>query len=107
MCIAEFPHFETLYHRYEEQGFEVLTINADRGYEETHQEFVGNQDYSFPILLADNDMLHEYGHIHAVPVTVIIDRTGQIFRRYRGPRDQEVFERDVQQLLAEPGGVVG
>ncbi len=100
--MAELPLFRRLYERYHAQGLDVLVVSADVGMDDQLKKFVTKNPMPFPVLPSNADMREDYGDVHEVPVTLLIDRTGRIYRRYQGAREQPVFERDVQSLLKQP-----
>jgi hypothetical protein len=51
--------------------------------------------------MADPLVLRAYGNVASIPTTFLIDRKGQIYRKYVAYRDQDVFEQDIRALLAE------
>lgn len=79
----------------------MLVVSADVGRDDQLKSFVAKHPMPFPVLPANADMREDFGDIHEVPVTVLIDRKGHIYRRYQGAREQPVFEQDVQALLEQ------
>jgi len=100
--VAELPSFRHLYERYHGRGLEVVVVSADVGKDKELRSFAQKHPFPFPVLPANAAMLEDYGDVHEVPLTVLIDRQGRIYRRYQGAREQSVFERDAQTLLEQP-----
>ena len=53
----------------------------------------------FAVGFAPIEVTEAYGHIHEVPVSILIDRQGQIRYRYEGERDYNTFASAVRRLL--------
>lgn len=56
---------------------------------------------SYRQALATDTVLEAYGHIHEVPISVLIDAQGRIRYRWEGERDFTTFRAAVEWLLAE------
>jgi hypothetical protein len=51
------------------------------------------------VLLPDQEIFKKYGDMSAIPVTIIIDRNGNITERYVGARQKQVLEEKLLPLL--------
>jgi hypothetical protein len=56
---------------------------------------------NYPVALATPAIAGRYGGILGLPVTFVIDRTGQIAARHIGATDVAVIESEVRKLLAQ------
>ena len=100
-CRKEIPHFQALTTKYGDRGVVIIGISVDQEELSTVQTFVESMKISYPILIADPAVIRAYGSVASIPTTFLIDRKGQIFRKYVGYRDQVVFEKDIRALLTE------
>ena len=77
----------------------VLGINIGED-AETVSNFVGDQQMSYPVLLGDDKVLSDY-KINAVPAFFIIDKKGNIAKKYSGftPGLDEKWKDDIEKLL--------
>ncbi len=102
-CLAEMPHFETLYKEYSDRGFQMVSLSTDQD-----PEFVTGfmekkgLNVSFPILMADTEVERAFGGINALPVTFVLDSSQTVVRKYIGFRYRETFESDIRMLLGLP-----
>jgi cytochrome c biogenesis protein CcmG/thiol:disulfide interchange protein DsbE len=98
-CKAEIPHFIELYDTYRERGLEIIGISLDWNVERVVPPFAEENGINYMLLAGNEKVTELYGGIMSIPTTFVIDRNGNIRKRYIGYRDKEVFERDVKELL--------
>jgi cytochrome c-type biogenesis protein len=98
-CRMEIPHFVELYDKYKDKGLEIIGVTLDRNGEEIVPPFVEKHNINYVILLGDKQTAGLYGGINAIPTTFVIDREGNIIKKYIGYTDKEVFEDDINELL--------
>lgn len=90
-CRAEIPHFIELYKKYKEQGLMIIGVaTSDEKYKV--KEFVKNFKINYPVVMADEKILQNFGDIRGLPTTFIIDKEGNIREKFVGYRPKEVFE---------------
>jgi len=99
-CRMEIPHFKELYDSYKGKGLEMigLSIEADGG---AVKSFVRSNGMTYPVALADAKLQQAYGGIRGIPTTFLVDKKGRVAKQLFGYNDKEVFEKDIQKLLAE------
>lgn len=98
-CRQEIPHFIGLYSQYKGQGLEIIGIALDTKGAKVVPLFVEQNSINYAVLLGNQDVADLYGGIAAIPTTFIVDREGNISKKYIGYNDKEVFERDIKELL--------
>ena len=102
-CEAELPQLEKLYQDYKDRGFVVLGVAMD-GPETIAQvsPFARRYNLSFPVLLDDETkVVGVYNPKRTAPLSVLIDRRGQIARVRSGfsSGDEKLIEEDVSSLV--------
>ena len=101
-CKAEIPHFKELYDQYRKKGLEVVGIALDAGGEKEVAPFARENQINYPLVATDAQQLAEaYGGVRGIPTTFLIDKQGKIAKKYVGYQDKELFEKEIQALLAE------
>ena len=101
-CKAEIPHFKELYASYQARGLEVVGVALDQGGEKNVMPFVRAQGVPYPVAIGNSRITDLYGGIRGIPTTFLIDRHGMIAAQYVGYQEKSVFEKEIQELLAEP-----
>ena len=100
-CRMEIPHFKALYAKYHPK-LEILAISLDEEGERVVAPFVRKQGITYPVAIGQDRLVSAYGGIRGIPTTFVIDRQGRIVKKYIGYKALEVFEKDIETLLAEP-----
>ena len=104
-CRQEIPSLNDLYHQYKEEGLAVIGISLDRGGAEEIQKFVEKFRVDYINAMGDEAVVKAFssipgiGPIQGIPVTFIIDRKGQICRRFVGLTEKRVLEEAIKQVL--------
>lgn len=98
-CREEIPHFQNLYAQYKGKGLEIIGIAIDQGGRAAVKPFVEANRISYTILIGSEEVTNTYGGIIGIPTTFVVDRKGNIVKKYVGFRDKEVFEEDIKALL--------
>ena len=97
-CVVEMPHFERLY---EELGSEIHIIKVNlpddtRGEtRERVEQFVADNNYSFPIYFDTGEGAMAYG-VRSIPVTFFIDADGYAVAMAQGPVDEDTLRRGLE-----------
>jgi len=102
-CEAELPHLETLFESYKDKGFVVLGVAMD-GPETVAQvpTYARRYNLSFPVLLdEETKVVNIYNPKRTAPLSVLIDRKGQIARVREGfsSGDEKLIQADVASLV--------
>jgi len=103
-CREEIPYLNELYKKHKEDGLVVVGIALDRGGPKEVQKFLEKYRIEYINLLGDEGVLEAFnnipgmGLIQGIPTTFLIDRKGQICRRFVGLREAS-FRRGGQTAL--------
>ncbi len=104
-CREEIPYLNGLHRQYKENGLVIIGISLDRGGPEEVQTFLQKHHIDYLILMGNDAVWDAFSDIpgmsgiQAIPITFLIDRKGQICRRYVGLTRKQVFEDAVKQFL--------
>jgi peroxiredoxin len=98
-CRVQIPEFVDLQKEYSDKGLAILGISLDQNPKQVLPRFVGKYKINYPILLFDGSVDKAYGGIIGIPTAFVIDRKGEIYKRYVGFRPKQVFETDIKALL--------
>jgi peroxiredoxin len=98
-CKEEIPHFISLYNQYKDQGLEIIGVSMDQNPEKILPRFIEANNINYTILLGDEQVYDSYGGIIAIPTTFILDKDGNIRKKYLGYNEKEVFEKEIKELL--------
>ncbi len=100
-CRAEIPHFKELYDQYKGKGLEIIGLALDQDGEATVRSFAQQNGIQYPLAMGSQALTQAYGGILGIPTTFLIDKQGKIAQKYIGYHEKEIFEKEIQALLAE------
>jgi peroxiredoxin len=96
-CMEEMPSIVSLRDQYSSKGFEVLGINVDENPSEVTPPIIKKLGIKFPVFTDSGNNLAELFDVHAIPLTVIINKSRKILMVEPGGRDWN--SDDMHQLL--------
>ncbi len=101
-CRESIPHLIDLNRTYGKQGLQVLGLSADEDAEKMVKNFASEQKINYPVALAGETTLADYG-VRSVPVMIVIDKKGKVAEVYRGfsPEIGRSSDKLIKKLLAE------
>lgn len=100
-CVQEFPYFENTYNKYGDD-VEFLMINLTDGESETldsAKEFVEDKGYTFPVYYDLNLEASAVYEAYSIPLTVVIDKDGNVVRYRSGAITEEILEKYITDTL--------
>jgi len=104
-CRQEIPHLNELYEKYKGDGLVIIGISLDRGGPDGVKKFLEKSRVEYINVMGNEAIVEAYGNIpgmgpiQGIPTTFLIDRKGQICRRFVGYTDKRVFEEAIKQVL--------
>ena len=101
-CRKEMPSMEKLYKAFEDKGLVMLAVSSDAEGAKVVGPFMEKYRLSFPALLDPDGKVTRLYQVRGIPMTVLIDRKGQVIGRAVGARDWASPEarRLIELLLA-------
>ena len=101
-CRQEMPELDVLHQKYEGLGFTVFGVNVEQD-RKMADKILRDIPVTFPILFDDQNAVSELYDVDAMPVTVLVDRNGDIRFMHRGykPGYEIEYEAQVRQLVRE------
>jgi thiol-disulfide isomerase/thioredoxin len=100
-CIGEIPIFNQLYDAFQGKDVAIVGIAVDSPRRDIGSR-VHQLGIKYPVLIGTDDALQAFARVVGFPTTVVIDKDGKIYKRYRGavPGKKEKIKQDVETLLA-------
>ncbi|HNP36723.1 MAG TPA: TlpA disulfide reductase family protein [Woeseiaceae bacterium] len=101
-CRQEMPLLDELYQRYERVGFNLLGVNIDDDSSRA-MAMINELGVNFPVLFDARKEVSKMYAVGSMPVTVIVDRTGNVRYVHQGykPGYEEKYLDQVRALLRE------
>ncbi len=98
-CREEIPSLIELHQQYGDDGVIIVGASVDRGGVDLVKRFVERFKINYPIVIADEKMMRDFGNVEAVPTTFLIDRNGRVAGKHVGFAEKETLEREIKSLL--------
>ncbi|KMK76496.1 thiol-disulfide oxidoreductase ResA [Alkalihalobacillus pseudalcaliphilus] len=99
-CVREMPIMEELYHEYQDQGIEIVAINASEP-PLTVERFVSRLDLTFPVVIDEGrHVIDAYG-VRPLPTTVLVDEHGKIVRVFTGLLTEEIIREFMEEIIPQ------
>ena len=101
-CRQEFPHLDELHRKYSDLGFTVFGVNVEQD-RALADKVLRDIPVTFPVLFDSDNQVSELYDVDAMPVTVLVDRNGDIRFMHWGykPGYEELYEQQVRSLIKE------
>ena len=103
-CKKEMKELDKLHLKYENQGFDVVSINIDNTRNMSKvKSYVNSQKYAFSVLSDPRAELFRKMGGKVMPFVIITDSAGEIKNRHVGynPGDEKELEKEILHLLID------
>jgi thiol-disulfide isomerase/thioredoxin len=103
-CRKEIPDFIEAYKKYKDKGLVIIGISVDKDGWSAVTPFIEESKINYPIVLANEQVVENYGGVEAIPSTFIVDKKGYIVDQQIGMMSLEELETKLQPLLKTARG---
>lgn len=97
-CRGEMPDIEKVYQKYKDKDFVVLAVDLGED-RDTVKNFIEKNKYSFKVLLDSDQTVGEQYSTTAIPVSIFIDKKGNIVAKKVGAMTSGEMELNVKMLI--------
>lgn len=98
-CVGEMPDMNRLHKELAEKGFTVIGISMDTGSEKPVKALAAKMGIAYPVIMGGDKIAKQFGEIIGIPVSFLVDRQGNVIKRYDGPRGYKDFLEDIEKVL--------
>jgi len=99
-CIQEIPTLIAIQDSFKSKEFSVVAFSVDEGDMTPLKNLIGKYGINYPVLIADNVVTRSFGGVTGIPVSYLVNRQGQIVKKYLGYVDHDVLEDEIKNMLA-------
>jgi peroxiredoxin len=101
-CVHEMPQIVATHERFKARGFETLAVAMSYDAPASVVRFAQSRQLPFGVVIDNTGAVaRSFGDVELTPTTVLIDKHGQIVKRYVGRPDFAALGSLVEALLAE------
>ena len=97
-CRAEMPDIEKMYQKYKDKDFVVLAVDLGED-SDTVKSFIKENGYSFRVLLDSDQSVGQQYATTAIPVSVFIDKNGNVLAKRVGALREAEMEHYIKILI--------
>lgn len=102
VCVAEMPRVVATHQRFQSQGFTVMAVAMQYDPPSYVVNFAETRRLPFPVAIDNTgEIARAWGDVSATPTTFLLNRQGEIVRRYVGEPDFSELHRQIETLLKE------
>jgi cytochrome c biogenesis protein CcmG/thiol:disulfide interchange protein DsbE len=99
-CKVEIPWYVEFQKKYQRRGLVAVGVAMDDDGWKLVRPYLREHPISYPVVLGDAELAALY-HVTAMPMTLLIDRSGRIADAHVGMVDKNAWEHEIRQLLLE------
>jgi thiol-disulfide isomerase/thioredoxin len=100
-CRKEIPDFMELQKTYGSEGLQFIGIALDEEGVSVVKPYADKYKINYPIVIGNETVTAAYGGMNAIPVTILIDKKGNMRGKFVGLRTKAVMESLILPLLKE------
>lgn len=98
-CREEVPILVKLQKDMAGAGFSVIGMSVDQQGPANVAKFVESKEINYPVLLAGAKTASDFGGVFEIPVAFLVNKTGNVVKKYKGYVHHTVLEKDIRSLL--------
>jgi len=99
-CKVEIPWYMEFQSKYKHGGLSVIGVSMDEDGWKSVKPFLKEHPISYSVVVGNPDLAKLYG-VDSMPMTLLIDRNGEIAASHVGMVEKNAFEGEIQILLKE------
>jgi peroxiredoxin len=100
-CIAEMPQMVGTFNKYREQGFELVAVAMSYDPPQYVQNYAETRQLPFKVALdANGSNAKAFGDVQLTPTAFLIDKEGNIIKRFVGVPDEAGLHKLIEKALA-------
>ena len=101
-CVAEMPEIVATYEKYQGKGYETLAVAMSYDPPAYVVNFTESRKLPFKVAIDNTGAnAQAWGEVKLTPTTYLLNRRGEIVKRYVGAPDFAELHRLIEKLLAE------
>ena len=100
-CRAEIPMLVHLQNLYKDK-LEVVGVSVDEATPAEVKGFVRQMGMNYPVVMADERLVEEYGGVPALPTAFVINPDGKVVQKHVGLLPETLYDQEVRALLGMP-----
>jgi peroxiredoxin len=101
-CVAEMPEIVATYQQYKDKGYETLAVAMSYDPPSYVVNFAQTRQLPFKVAIDNTGAVAKsWGDVKLTPTSYLVNKRGEIVKRYVGTPDFKELHRLIEKLLAE------
>ncbi|TWO64423.1 TlpA family protein disulfide reductase [Caenimonas sedimenti] len=101
-CVAEMPMIVRAYEKYRSRGYETLAVAMSYDPPSYVVNFASTRKLPFAVALDNTGAVaRAWGDVNVTPTTFVVNKRGNIVKRYVGKPNFDELDKLIEELLAE------
>jgi thiol-disulfide isomerase/thioredoxin len=102
-CVAEMPELIATYKKYAPRGYDTVAVAMSYDPPAYVVNFAQTRSLPFKVAIDNTGAVAKaWGDVKLTPTTYLVNKKGEIIKRYVGTPDFEAMHALIEQLLAQP-----
>ncbi len=97
-CRDSITGLEKIHKAYKDKGLVILAVSLDQGGWDSVKAFVSDRGMTYIVLKGDEEVANQY-QVRSIPMLLVLDKSGNIAKRYIGLGSDEELEQDIKSIL--------
>ena len=98
-CAQEVPVLNDLQKELSASGFSVVGLSVDQQGPKVVAKFIKKKSITYPVLMAEAKTTSDFGGVYGIPVAFLVNKSGNVVKKYTGYVQHDILEKDVRSLL--------
>jgi thiol-disulfide isomerase/thioredoxin len=98
-CMEEVPTLIKLQKKYGNDGFSVVGLSVDQGGAVVVRQLVEKKSINYPVAMANAQTMQDFGGVYGIPVSFLVNKKGNVVKKYTGYIPQSILEKDLKKIL--------
>lgn len=101
-CVKEMPELVETYRKYHERGFDLVAVAMSYDPPAYVSNFTQSRQLPFKVAIDNTgEVARRFGEVKLTPTTFVVDKRGQVVKRYVGEPDFAQLHQLIERLLSE------
>jgi glutathione peroxidase-family protein len=97
--MQEVPTLIELHQQFSKADFSVIGMAVDQGGADVVATLVKKRSINYPVVMADETTAHNFGGIVGIPTSFLINKEGNVVKKYPGYIPHSVLEQDIKKIM--------
>ena len=100
-CVKEMPELVSTFEKYKSKGYQTYAVAMSYDTPAFVSNFAQTRQLPFHVAMDSSGAVAKaFGDVRLTPTSILIDKQGNIVKRYVGPPDFEALHKLIEELLA-------